>query len=170
MAIFELARSVRHYSGAIHRIISFCESPREAADIIAEASTYPEFSSYVNTPTEVFEWIVEAGGLVNIPETTQFEATGEGREFLKEYSPELLFEKFMDKESEHAGLIGEILAACAKPVGMGELEERYKGHPAMTPGKLSVSYFVDELEKAGALVWQDGWVVTEAGRGFVKSL
>lgn len=32
------------------------------------------------------------------------------------------------------------------------------------------SVFVDKLERAGALVWKDGWTLTEEGRGFLEDL
>lgn len=168
MTIFELADSVKHYSNAIYKIILFCKTKRDIDEIITEASAYSEFSSSANTPVEVIKWIIEAGGLTNIPDSSDYEASESGRAFLEEYRPASRLEKFMTAESEHINIIKDILSNCATPQGMGELEERYRGHPAMTPGKLSINYFVAELERAGALEWRDGWSTTDAGKAYTN--
>jgi hypothetical protein len=168
MTIFELADSVKHYSRAIYKIISFCVIPREISEILAETTSYPEFESYANTPVEVLEWIIDASGLARLPETSEYEATKAGKEFVEEYCPDLLLKRLITREHKYTDILRGILNACKEPKGLGELEDLYKGHPAMVPGKVSVSYFVNELERAGALAWKGGWLLTDSGQSFIQ--
>lgn len=68
----------------------------------------------------------------------------------------------------------EFVAAEARPYR--DIEAFLDGRPALQTvidGRAEVmqpSVFVDKLERAGALVWKDGWTLTEEGREFLEDL
>ena len=63
---------------------------------------------------------------------------------------------------------------AARPYG--QIEHLLAGRPALETvidGRVETmqpSVFVDKLERAGALVWKDGWTLTEEGREFLEDL
>ena len=66
--------------------------------------------------------------------------------------------------------------AEAAPRPYGQIEELLLGRPALQTvidGRVETmqpSVFVDKLERAGALVWKEGWTLTEEGREFLEDL
>lgn len=63
-----------------------------------------------------------------------------------------------------------------KPRPYSQIETLLAGRPALQTvidGRaetMQPSVFVDKLERAGALVWKDGWTLTEEGREFLRDL
>ena len=57
-----------------------------------------------------------------------------------------------------------------------EIEALLSGRPVLeiiidgNRETMQPSVFVDKLERAGALVWKDGWTLTEEGREFLEDL
>jgi hypothetical protein len=68
----------------------------------------------------------------------------------------------------------EFVEAAPRPYG--QIEELLLGRPALQTvidGRVETmqpSVFVDKLERAGALVWKEGWTLTEEGREFLEDL
>lgn len=58
-----------------------------------------------------------------------------------------------------------ILTLCAREGGARTpaLGAAVNGHPLVQRPRLFATYFIDRLEKAGALAWRGTWVATEAG-------
>lgn len=68
----------------------------------------------------------------------------------------------------------EFVEAAPRPYG--QIEELLLGSSALQTvidGRVETmqpSVFVDKLERAGALVWKEGWTLTEEGREFLEDL
>lgn len=68
----------------------------------------------------------------------------------------------------------EYVAGQARPYR--DIEAFLDGRPALQtvidgrPETMQPSVFVDKLERAGALVWKNGWTLTEEGREFLEEL
>lgn len=78
-------------------------------------------------------------------------------------------ELVMEGEPRYGDAYLLVLNACSKPQSKKQLEELLNGNPAMENPKLYASFFIDKLERAGAVVWDGGWCLTKEGRSFVES-
>ena len=67
-----------------------------------------------------------------------------------------------------------VLNYCQEPRTFPEIQEFFKSTPGLVKDvvaghhKLSPDYYVDKLDKAGALVWRGAWVDTDAGRRMLE--
>lgn len=63
-----------------------------------------------------------------------------------------------------------------KPRAYGEIVELLRGRPILQTvingvrHTMQPSVFVDKLERSGALVWNEGWCLTEEGDAFLQDL
>ena len=53
---------------------------------------------------------------------------------------------------------------------MGQLDEFVLADPVTKSPKRYAMYFVDKLERAGAVDWEGSWVITEAGRDYLAEV
>jgi hypothetical protein len=63
----------------------------------------------------------------------------------------------------------EILDFLTTKRNFGEVDALLRNRAALSRGEETIqpSVFVDKLEKAGAVFWQDGWQASEGGREYL---
>lgn len=77
---------------------------------------------------------------------------------------------------ERACAYRELLQFCITSRTLDEIKNLFDGNPVLEPTertnwqKLHAVYFVDRMDEAGGLVWDNGWVTTEAGHAFLDSV
>lgn len=83
-----------------------------------------------------------------------------------------IFEFFNDRQS----IFSDLLQFCREPRSFKEIETLLSGknlssiktlHPESGIA-IKPTVFVDNMEKAGGIVWKDGWVITKEGEEFLK--
>ena len=68
-----------------------------------------------------------------------------------------------------------VLDFCTTPRKFPEIEAFFKATPGLSQDivadhhKLSPDFYVDKLDKAGALVWRGAWVATDAGKQMLEA-
>lgn len=106
-----------------------------------------------------------------------FKTTEVGAYFVEYNRPQARLVDLLSLDPGRADTYRELLeyvAAEARPYR--DIEAFLDGRPALQtvidgrPEKMQPSVFVDKLERAGALVWKDGWTLTEEGREFLEDL
>lgn len=91
------------------------------------------------------------------------QTTADGADAAEEMSPARRFRKLEDEHADRVPVFNEILELCMQPRSFSEialhLEERGLLDVARAENgqALHPSYFVDALERAGALVWDGAW-------------
>lgn len=81
----------------------------------------------------------------------------------------------ISKDSQRKQTFLSILRFCTQPRTLDDVTTYFKGHAEFarqTPidhQNLSPDFYLSELEKAGGLVWRDGWVITQAGKEYLES-
>ena len=55
------------------------------------------------------------------------------------------------------------------PKSRGEIEALLRGDPLLENPKIYASFFIDALELAGGIAWDEKWRTTPAGKEFVDS-
>jgi len=68
-----------------------------------------------------------------------------------------------------------VLDFCMQPRKFPEIEALFKNVSGLSQDivadhhKLSPDFYVDKLDKAGALVWRGAWVATDAGKRMLQA-
>ena len=85
-----------------------------------------------------------------------------------------LFSIFADRTSFYT----QIMELCKEPRKFADIESLFAGkdlsaiktlHPESGLA-IKPTVFVDNLEKAGAIAWKDGWMITKEGRTFLEAI
>lgn len=109
--------------------------------------------------------------------TLNYRTTDVGNEFVRLFAPHSRLIDLLDLAPERSQTYEELLAFIAEqPRSYDEVKNLLAGKPALETviaGRretMQPSVFVDKLERAGALVWDKGWNLTEEGEGFLEEL
>lgn len=109
--------------------------------------------------------------------TLNYRTTEVGNEFVRLFAPHSRLIDLLDLAPERSETYAELLDFVrAQPRSYDEIKELLAGKPALETiiaGRretMQPSVFVDKLERAGALVWNKGWKLTEEGEGFLEEL
>ena len=107
--------------------------------------------------------------------TISFKTTEVGDYFVDYNKPQARLADLFGLVPERADTYIELLQFVeSEPRPYGQIEALLRGKPTLQTiidGRLETmqpSVFVDKLERAGALVWKDGWILTEEGRSCLK--
>lgn len=95
--------------------------------------------------------------------------TPEGRERFEAFKPAEMIREVFEAEPEYRKFFLTTLNVCAQPggAGMKVVDDLISDAPELQKPRRYAMYFIDKLEKAGALEWGDTWQITEAGRKFL---
>ncbi len=102
--------------------------------------------------------------------------TDAGVAVFEEYHPRARMSDLLESMPERTEALAAILEFCKTSRAYTEIEEYleesgiHKWESAMDEDALHPSSLVGSLEKAGALVWDDGWLLTEEGSVMLESI
>ncbi len=102
--------------------------------------------------------------------TYRLETTQAGARAVELLSPERRIASQIAKVPHRTDTYYAVMEFCKTPRKFPEIEAFYKSTEGLAKDvvadshKLSPDYYVDKLDKAGALVWRGAWVLTEAGQ------
>ena len=174
----------------LYKTLAFCETERplrEAEDFIA---ALPQFNLATQNQYYLLTSLVRAYGLELVERDEAGEpVTAAQKEGLTEDEVDDLVAAISFKTTEVGAYFVEYNRPQARLVDLLSLDpgraDTYRelledafldGRPALQtvidgrPETMQPSVFVDKLERAGALVWKDGWTLTEEGREFLEDL
>ncbi len=96
--------------------------------------------------------------------------TAAGEAAHEQLAPRKRMLELLDTTPEHAGTITAILEFCTSSRTYEEIEDLLAGSSTVSSGTspeeaaVHPSYFVSNLERVGAVVWNDGWLLSDEGR------
>lgn len=95
--------------------------------------------------------------------------TPEGLERYEAYKPAEMIKAVFEDEPNYRKFFLATLNACAQEGGasMKVLDKLISDAPELQNPRRYAMYFIDKLEKAGALEWGDTWQATAAGRAYL---
>lgn len=159
----------------LYKTLAFCaeERPlREAEDFIA---ALPQFERATQNQFYMLMSLVRSYGLDMIERDEDGNRVlPEQKEGLSEDEVDDLVAEISFKSTDVGDWFVDYNKPSARPYG--QIEELLLGRPALQTvidGRVETmqpSVFVDKLERAGALVWKEGWTLTEEGREFLEDL
>ncbi len=105
------------------------------------------------------------------------ETTPVGEEVIEQLEPHKTISKLLGEIPIRFNSYLEVLDFCREPRTITEITELFKGRDLKALGTMhsdttiaiQPSVFVDKLERAGALVWNDAWQLTPEGAAFLKA-
>ncbi len=109
--------------------------------------------------------------------TVSFKTTEVGLSFVEQNKPQARLVSLLQLNPERVDTYREVLEFVdGQPRSYNDIKELLAGRPVLQTfidGKLETmqpSVFVDKLERAGALVWNNGWTLTREGKEFLIDL
>lgn len=104
-----------------------------------------------------------------------FLTTDAGRMFYEATLPKTRIEALFEDEPYRVEAFQDILAYCKEGLrSYMDISNLLEGRDVLTmmvngaPQKIQPSVLIDRLNRAGALVWDEGWKTTEEGEGFLR--
>lgn len=120
---------------------------------------------------------LEEDALDDLVHATAYRTTDVGARFVEQHRPRARIVELLQLAPERADVYRELLAFVgARPRTYGEIAGLLQGRPALETvidgarRTMQPSVFVDKLERSGALVWNEGWRLTEEGEAFLQDL
>lgn len=169
------------------RAEDFC-TLRQLEDYVA---MLPQFAEATEPQYELIQYLVRAGGideyeldaqgaivqeqrkaglsedeLDDLVCTWGYRTSALGRQVAQEMRPARRLDSLLSEHPEWAEALLDTLGFLDEKRELGEVGDFLKTLCLTAPdgAMLQPGVFVDKLEKAGVIVWQDGWVISEDGR------
>ncbi len=97
--------------------------------------------------------------------------TPEGRERYEAYKPAEMIKEVFEAEPHYRRFFMTTLEVCANPGGasMKVVDDLISDDPELQKPRRYAMYFIDKLEKAGALEWGEAWNITAAGLEYLNA-
>lgn len=105
-----------------------------------------------------------------------YETNEVGRELIRLMSPSERLQELFDLSPEHYDTYIELLDFLTEKRSFAHVDNLLRGRDALMAGReagdrpLQASVFVDKLERAGAIYWEGGWLITPEGREVLETL
>jgi hypothetical protein len=179
-----LARRIKSdpaYAEALYAILAHCGNPCPDAELVETIAALPVMRTAWQSPQALLSWLAEAGGLEKLERPEEkadprppvetsllWSTTPIGRQVLADRERDDRLGRLLACEENHRDAYLRVLWFCLSPRSRTEIEAMLKGHPALAPGVLYASFFMDTLEKAGGLAWEGGWLTTPPGKNLLE--
>ena len=107
--------------------------------------------------------------MVAAPPEVFWTMTDEGRAYYDAYQPLEQMRELYEAEPQYAHLFDLVLREASQEGGCSvkELDTLVLADEAAKSPRRYATYFVDKLERTGAVDWQGAWVITDAGREYL---
>jgi hypothetical protein len=105
-----------------------------------------------------------------------YRTTEAGLEVVERMSPQARLFSLLEIAPEYYDTYLEVLDYLCEKHSMAEVDTLLRGRPVLLarrePGDrpIQASVFIDKLERAGGIVWQGGWTITDEGRELLEAI
>lgn len=153
---------------AIYSPLTMCNLLERAGALIQCDENGTSLEDFEQEPLRITEDGVEYWQVAPAP-PLYWTVTPEGRERFEAYNPAQMIAEVFDAEPEYRKFFLTTLNVCAQPggAGMKVVDDLISDAPELQKPRRYAMYFIDKLEKAGALEWGDTWKTTEAGNKYL---
>jgi len=107
---------------------------------------------------------------------TVYRTNAAGEAILDEFSPKSRLAESLDLHPARIDTYIEVLEFCAEERSLRELDGLLRGRDVLMDGReagerpMQPSVFVDKLAAIGAIIFKEGWVITEEGKELLESI
>lgn len=154
---------------AIYSPLTMCNLLERAGALIQCDENGTSLEDFEQEPLRVTEDGIDYWRVAPAP-AVYWTVTPEGRERYNAYNPAQMIADVFEAEPEYRKFFLTTLNVCAQPGGanMKVVDDLISDAPELQKPRRYAMYFIDKLEKAGALEWGDTWQITEAGRAYLE--
>jgi hypothetical protein len=105
-----------------------------------------------------------------------YQTTDAGLTVAEKMSPKARLLELLDINPAYYDTYLELLDFLQEKRSTAQVDTLLRGRPVLMAGRgpndrpMQPSVFIDRLERAGGIFWQDGWMVTDEGRGLLDSI
>jgi hypothetical protein len=160
------------YRAVLYKILAYCDPTRSYIDVEQTILSFPEMTVALQSPQILLSWLVESGGIEQIA-TEDGEAmwctTPDGRNVVRSESYGNRLVRLLAQETIYRDICLQVLQSCVSPKSRIEIESMLRGNPVLEDSKVYASFFIEALEEAGGLEWDQKWKTTKAGKDFLKN-
>lgn len=158
------------YKAVLYKILVYCDPARSCADVERTILSFPEMKNALPSPQTLLSWLVESGGIEQVTADKNepvWCTTAAGRNVVGMESGENRLGRLLARETVYHDTYLQILQFCVLPKSRKEIESALEGNPVLEHPKVYASFFIEALEEAGGLEWNEKWETTQAGRDFL---
>lgn len=179
-----------------YRVLTYCTERRMLEDIERFIMALPEYASATQSPFFIIDDLRAQGALSCIeldengadvaPEDKEgldedeiddlvcafaYVDTDLGLEAAEQCNPRARFAKLVGGDDAYEEAYREVMDLLREKHGAGSIDLVLQRVQANAPAGVNIvtSTVISDLEKAGVIVWQKGWTLTEEGRGLLES-
>ncbi|MCL2892869.1 hypothetical protein [Brenneria tiliae] len=150
----------------LYKMLSLCETARSAVEIEQALLSYPEMKVVLQPPSVLLAWLAQAGGVEQLAgedSAPRWRTTPAGRHVVRREHPTARLTRLLAQEPVYRPLYLQVLQACVVPKTKSGIDAMLRDNPLFEHPKVYASYFIEALEQAGGLEWNDGWQTTRSG-------
>ncbi len=168
--VSEAIAKLQKYHHSVYTPLTFCNLLERAGALIKTDGEGVSLEDLEQEPMRVTQDGTEYWAVAPSPEIF-WAASDEGRSYYEAYKPLEQIRHVYDAEPQYAEILTTVLNMCSAEGGVQvkAIGDMVDDDPAVQKPRRYAMYFIDKLERAGALDWQGAWVTTDAGRAYLSS-
>ena len=162
---------LQKYHHSIYSPLTLCGLLERAGAIFKSDAEGNSLEDFEQEPLKVEIYGVEFWRVAPAPDV-YWSLSPEGRERYEAYKPAERIKEMFAEEPHYRKFFLAALKMCATPGGVGlkVVDDLLVDEPELQKPRRYAMYFMDKLEKAGAVQWGDTWKATEAGKAYLKKV
>ena len=167
--IDEKITDLQQYHHSVYTPLTFCNLLERAGAIIKTDAEGTSLEDLVQEPLKIVKDGVEYWIVAPSPEI-YWAMSEDGRNYYDAYKPIEQIKHVYEEEPQYAEIFTTVLNMCKASGGaqVKTIGDVVDDDPIVQKPKRYAMYFIDKLERAGALDWQNAWVITDAGLSFLE--
>lgn len=152
------------YKVILYKMLTTCKEAKTFLALETEVLAYPEMKVPLQNTKVLLSWLVACEGIKEIVrhnEPSLWRTTDSGVIALEKENKEDKLEALFLSDPHYKTIYLMVLQFCKDAKSRMEIESHLENHPLLENPKIYASYFIDMLETAGGLVWDDSWKTTQ---------
>jgi hypothetical protein len=157
----------------LYKTLQSCETARTASHVESQIKTWATNRTILHKPHALLSLLIKGGGLQQSKgEKGQIilKTTPVGLKAIATICPSNLITDLFVRDAKSKETYLAILKECIAPKSLDELEDIFPQPEIADENNALVSYFLGELEDAGAIEWNIKWHTTIAGHKALQQM
>jgi hypothetical protein len=149
----------------MYKTLNYCFTPRPLEEVKTQIRKWVGAKAMLHSAQAIVNCLLESGGLETLKNESAMElqTTPAGKTVADAAAPNKRLIRLFRSSPEYADIFISIIRACAQPKTTQQIESMLADNEIMARENIFASYFIGELEDAGALEWDVKWVSTQSG-------
>lgn len=153
------------FEAILYKLLALCKEAKTLDEVETEVTAFPQMKVLMQTPQVLLSWLIRCEGIKEIHQdenTTLVMTTPAGRLALEHENSIDKLEALFEEEPQYKSIYLCVLEFCKEARARKDIEALLSGNELMENPKIYPNYFINTLEKAGSLVWNGHWNITQS--------